>query len=126
MEKIALALLVLIATVAFVGLVKLDTSTGQAYYTSYQYKTQTLVGRLLNAPPNAEFIIGVADTGVVGRGEIQGGIYKMTLSGAWRENLVIDLYINGDRYCSSVAVARILDPQRLLYTGQYVLDVWCA
>src|SRR5574341_802924 len=125
MEKIGLALLVLIAVVAFIGLVNLDTSTGQVYYTSYQYKTQIVTGNMVNAPPGG-FILGVADGVVVGRGELANGQYQMTVSGSWRDHLGIDVFVNGQAYCATIPVARLLDPSQILYDGRIALSIECV
>lgn len=124
MEKIGVAFLVLIAVIAFVGLIRLDTSTGNVYYTSYSYKSQSVVGRLSNAP-GAEYLIGIANGAQVAKGEVQNGVYKLTLSGAWRESLDIGLYINGDKWCTALPVKRILDPQQRLYSGPVAIDLEC-
>jgi hypothetical protein len=124
MERIALALLVVIAVVAFVGLIKLDTSTGNVYYTSYQ-GPQSVAGRLTNAP-GAEFLLGFANGEQVAVGEVQNGVYQLSLSGSWRESLTIGLFVNGNKWCTAIPVSRILDPQQRLYSGQAVIDVECA
>lgn len=124
MEKIGLALLVLIAVVAFVGLVKLDTSTGNVYYTSYQ-NPQSIIGRLSNAP-GAVFLVGFANGERVAVGEVQNGVYKLTLSGAWRSSSTIGLFMNDDKWCTAIPVSRILDPQQRLYSGPAVVDLECA
>lgn len=124
MEKIGLALLVLIAVVAFVGLVKLDTSTGNVYYTSYQ-NPQSAVGRLTNAP-GAQFLIGMANGETVARGEVQNGVYQVSLSGSWRTSQSIGIFVNGDKWCTALPVSRILDPQQRLYSGPVVVDLECA
>jgi len=121
MEKIALSLFVLIAVVAFVGLIKLDTGTGNAYYTSYQYLTVRLSGAI-NAPNG--HIEGYGDDVLVGRGEITNGAYQMTLSSGWREHLKIDIFVNGES-CTSVAVPIILNTQKIHYQGNIVLDLEC-
>ncbi len=125
MEKIGVALLVLIAVVAFIGLVNLDTSTGQVYYTSYQYKTQIVTGNILNAPAG-EYVLGVADGVQVGIGEIANGQYQMTVSGSWREHLGIDVMINGQTYCATIPVARLLDPSQIMYDGRVALSIECV
>ena len=124
MERIGLALLVLIAVVAFVGLIKLDTSTGNVYYTSYQ-NPQSVVGRLTNAP-GAQFVTGMANGEIVGRGEVQNGVYQLPLSGGWRASQSIGLFVNGDKWCTAIPVSRILDPQQRLYSGPVVVDLECA
>jgi hypothetical protein len=124
MERIALALLVVIAAVAFVGLIKLDTSTGNVYYTSYQ-NPQAVAGRLTNAP-GAQFLVGMANGEQVAVGEVQNGVYQVSLSGSWRTSQSIGIFVNGDRWCTAIPVSRILDPQQRLYSGPVVVDLECA
>ena len=94
-QLFALAMLVLIAGVAFVGLIRLDSNTGMFMtrgnmvlsgglfdkdgYVLYTNK-QTRQNRLINS------IVAVAPDGrVVGSGPVSPGKYSLTLYGDWRD-----------------------------------------
>jgi len=124
MEKIALSLLVVIALVAVVGLVKLDTNTGNAYYDSYaRVPMSKLSGRIVNTAGTTINAVGIA--GLVGQGTIYGGVYELQLFDNWRINDNIEIYVDG-RFCASVPVAALLNAQQILYNGVVIYDLACA
>ncbi len=124
MEKIGLALLVFIAVVALVGLVRLDTGTGQVYYNSYQYTSVIVAGRLVDGPANG-YINGIADGDQVAIGTVRNGVYQLTLSSGWRQHQYIDFYVNGQK-CNSIPVSQYLVPPQILYSGQVAFDMMCT
>jgi hypothetical protein len=94
-QLFALAMLVLIAGVAFVGLVRLDSSTGMfmtrgnivlsgglydkdgyVLYTNKQTRYQKLVNSIVAVAPNGL---------VIGSGPVSPGKYSLTLHGDWRD-----------------------------------------
>ena len=124
MEKIALLLFGFIAAVALIGLVNLDTSTGQVYYNSYQYKSVNVAGRLINGPSNG-YLGGISDGETVAVGTVKNGVYQLTLSNSWRQHQYIDFYVNGQK-CNSIPVSQYLVPPQILYSGQIAFDMMCT
>jgi hypothetical protein len=124
MEKIGLVLLGFIAVIALVGLVRLDTGTGQVYYNSYQYTSVIVAGRLVNGPANGQ-LSGIADGETVAIGTVKSGVYQLTLSNSWRQHQYIDFYVNGQK-CNSIPVSQYLVPPQILYSGQIAFDMMCT
>lgn len=124
MEKIGLAFLVLIAVIALVGLVRLDTGTGNVYYNSYQYTSVVVAGRLVDGPANGD-LIGLGDSETVAIGTVRNGVYQLTLSSGWRQHQNIDFYVNGQK-CNSIPVSQYLVPPQILYSGQIAFDMMCT
>jgi hypothetical protein len=124
MEKIGLVLLGFIAVVALVGLVNLDTGTGQVYYSSYQYTSVIVAGRLVNGPANG-YVEGTGDGETVAIGTVTNGVYQLTLSSGWRQHQNIDFYVNGKK-CNSIPVSQYLVPPQILYSGQIAFDMMCT
>lgn len=145
MKAIGLLLLGLIAAVALVGLINLDSNTGmfmtrgnmvlsggifdQDGYALYTNK-QARYGRLLNS------IVAVAHDGrVIGNGQVTPGQYKLTMYGDWRDYPVVNLQIGvydaarPERSslvdCTSINIADIMNKPGRRSGGQQQLDLYC-
>jgi hypothetical protein len=145
MKAIALALLGLIAAVALVGMINLDSNTGmfmtrgnmvlsggifdQDGYVLYTNK-QARQGRLINS------IVAIAPDGrVIGNGQVTPGQYKLTLYGEWRDYPVLNLDIGvydaarPDRNtlvpCTQINIDEILNKPGRRSGGQQQLDLYC-
>ncbi len=145
MKAIGLLLLGLIAAVALVGLINLDSNTGmfmtrgnmvlsggiydQDGYVLYTNK-QARYGRLLNS------IVAVGPDGrVVGNGQVSPGQYKLTMYGDWRDYPVVNLQIGvydaarPERSslvdCTSINIADIMNKPGRRAGGQQQLDLYC-
>lgn len=144
-QAIALAFLGLIAAVALVGLINLDSNTGmfmsrgnmvlsggiydQDGYVLYTNK-QARYGRLINS------VVAVAPDGrVMGSGQVSPGQYSLTLLNDWRDYPV--LYIQVGFYdavrpdrnslydCTTININDIMNKPGRRSGGRQQLDLYC-
>jgi len=144
MEKIALALLVLIAVVALVGMLNLDSNTGMfmtrgnvvisgsiydedgyVLYTNKQSRYQRLIGSVVAVAPDGR---------IAGSGPVSPGQYSLTLTGDWRDYDFLTLQVgfydaarlerNSLTDCTTISTAELLARPGMRH-GKLNMDLYC-
>src|SRR5574341_1963792 len=144
MEKIALALLVLISAVALVGMLNLDSTTGlfmtrgnvvisgsiydedgYVLYTNKQSRYQRLMGSVVAMAPDGR---------IVGSGPVSPGMYSLTLTGNWRDYDVLFIQVgfydaarlerNSLVDCTTISTAEWLARPGMRH-GKLNMDLYC-